>query len=662
MKIRVAAATINTTPMDWIGNSEKIKECIKEAKQLGVKMLCLPELCITGYGCEDMFLSPATTARALKELAEIAPHTSNLILSVGLPIQHKGAVYNCVATIINGSIKGFTAKQHLAGDGVHYETRQFKPWPEGIRTTEEVTGLPLGDIYFQGESPTNEELTNFTSKISYPNHNLRFGYEICEDAWVARRPGGKLAEQGVDIILNPSASHFAFDKIDTRERFVIEGSRAFTCGYIYSNLSGNEAGRTIYDGGAMIACNGEMIARGKRLHFQTTSLTIADLDIYDIRQKQAATASRTPDPGEDASVVKVALDFDWGIEQGSPAIATTRGLATWETQSKVDRRFEEFTRAIALGLYDYMRKSKTAGYVVSLSGGADSATVAAIIFYLQKLANEENVNISNNLLTTIYQATANSGDITKNAARKVAEACNAEHHEIDIDNIVKEYTKIMEATIGRKLTWKNDDITLQNIQARSRGPSVWMLANIKNQLLLTTSNRSEAAVGYATMDGDTCGSISPISGVSKAFIRDWLKWAEVKGPLLQNGHSPITALSYINNQQPTAELRPEESKQTDETDLMPYQILDEIENQAIGHKKYPAEVLEVMLEKHPEAKKGMTAWVKKFFRLWCRNQWKRERYAPGLHVDDKNLDPRSWCRFPILNAGYQEELSKLKQE
>jgi len=656
MKLRVAAATINTTPMDWKGNTEKILQCIQEAKIANVKMLCLPELCITGYGCEDMFLSPATTARALDELNKIAIYSSNMILSVGLPIQHKGAVYNCVATIVNGKVKGFTAKQHLAGDGVHYETRQFKPWPEGVRTTEEVTGLPLGDIYFQGDGQDDKG-------VNVPSHNIRFGYEICEDAWVARRPGGRLAEQGIDIILNPSASHFAFDKIDTRERFVIEGSRAFTCGYIYSNLSGNEAGRTIYDGGAMIASNGEMLARGKRLHFQNISLTIADMDLYDIRQRQSATASRLPNPATDENLVKVALDFDWLVEREfTPAIEPYNGeLQPWEASNKVDRRYEEFTRAIALGLYDYMRKSKTAGYTVSLSGGADSATVTAIIFYLRKLAKEEGIEVGENILTTIYQSTANSGNITREAAKMVAEACGAEHHEIDIDLIVREYTKIIETTIGRKLTWEKDDITLQNIQARSRGPSVWMLANVKNQLLLTTSNRSEAAVGYATMDGDTCGSISPISGVSKAFIRAWLRWAEVKGPTLEGGHCPMAALSYINNQQPTAELRPEESGQTDEKDLMPYPILDEIENQAIGHKKYPAEVLEVMLEKHPESEKGMKGWIKKFFSLWCRNQWKRERYAPGLHVDDKNLDPRSWCRFPILNAGYQEELSKLEK-
>ena len=121
----------------------------------------------------------------------------------------------------------------LAGDGIHYEPRWFKPWPLGRRTQIEIEGhdYPLGDIYFDCGG-------------------MRIGFEICEDAWVANRPGAELSQHGIDIILNPSASHFAFGKMAVRERFVLEGSRAFGVHYVYANLVGNEAGRAIYDGGA----------------------------------------------------------------------------------------------------------------------------------------------------------------------------------------------------------------------------------------------------------------------------------------------------------------------------------------------------------------------------------------------------------------------------
>src|SRR5205085_72196 len=154
-----------------------------------------------------------------------------------------------------------------------------------------------------------------------------------------------------------------------------------------------------------------------------------------------------------------------------------------------------------------------------------------------------------------------------------------------------QYEALVSDAIGRKLCWSQDDLALQNIQARVRGPSVWLLANLKNALLLSTSNRSEAAVGYATMDGDTCGGLSPIAGIDKAFLRRWLRWLETRGP---EGSHPIAALAAVNCQQPTAELRPAGACQTDESDLMPYELLDAIERCAIRDKCTPLEVYRTM--------------------------------------------------------------------
>ena len=185
-----------------------------------------------------------------------------------------------------------------------------------------------------------------------------------------------------------------------------------------------------------------------------------------------------------------------------------------------------------------------------------------------------------------------------------------------------------------------------------------MLANIRNALLLATSNRSEAAVGYATMDGDTCGGLSPVGGIDKAFLRQWLRWMESTGP---SGGSAISSLKFVNCQQPTAELRPADNGQTDEGDLMPYPLLDAIEGAAIRDKAMPAEVLSQMKTQFPDyTDEQLTAWITRFFQLWSRNQWKRERYAPSFHVDDENLDPKTWCRFPILSGGYSRELRSLK--
>ena len=350
--------------------------------------------------------------------------------------------------------------------------------------------------------------------------------------------------------------------------------------------------------------------------------------------------------------------------------------AAWEQGATVKE--EEFTRAVSLGLFDYMRKSRSAGFVVSLSGGADSSACACLVAHMVSAALEElgpeglrdrlgylelpeleAGPLTERLLTCAYQGTRNSSKVTLDAARAVADGVGATFFELDVDSLVSGYSSMLSRALGRELTWEHDDIALQNIQARARAPGVWMLANIKNALLLATSNRSEAAVGYATMDGDTCGGLSPIAGIDKAFLRRWLRWMEASGP---DGFGPLPFLSMVNNQQPTAELRPLESNQTDEDDLMPYEVLDTIERAAARDKLPPLEVwkvIRVQLEGYDPKQLGL--WVERFFLLFTRNQWKRERYAPSFHLDDENLDPKTWFRFPILSGGYTRELAELRR-
>jgi NAD+ synthase (glutamine-hydrolysing) len=655
--IKIGAAVLNQIPLDWSGNRSRIHAAIEAARQANVSVLCLPELCITGYGCEDAFLSPNTVRRAWSALKELLPETRGMIVSLGLPVLHQHGLFNCACLAVDGRIVGFTAKRFLAGDGIHYEPRWFKPWPQQVRdeVIVESETFPMGDLHFDCGS-------------------VRIGFEICEDAWVANRPGAALALRGIDIILNPSASHFAFGKLEVRKRFVLEGSRAFGTSYVYSNLLGNEAGRAIYDGGALIASAGKLVAVGPRFGFHDWHLTTATIDVEAIRLAQARTASFQPHlSADDPCALRVAFEFPLAKLESQEV-----RVAEWETSAMIKE--EEFTRAEALALFDYLRKSRSNGFVVSLSGGADSAATACLVHLMAALGLKElgpetfgeklghipkltvTVDpkaVTQQLLSTVYQACENSGSVTRDAARTVAGAIGAEHYEWEIGDIVRRYTQTVAQATGVPLDWATHDIPLQNIQARVRSPGIWLLANLKNALLLATSNRSEAAVGYATMDGDTSGGLSPLAGIDKAWLRKWLQWLETKGPA---GLSPIPALAVINCQTPTAELRPADCKQTDEEDLMPYEVLDAVERAAIRDKHGPLEVFDLMraqFPEHPIPKLGI--WVERFFRLWSRNQWKRERYAPSFHLDDENLDPKTWCRFPILSGGFEIELAELRE-
>lgn len=644
--VKVGAAALNQTPLAWDDNLRNAREAIAAARAQGVSILCLPELCLSGYGCEDAFHSPGVHATAVELLRDLLPDTAGMVVSVGLPLYHRKALYNAAALCVDGDVAGFVGKRFLAGDGIHYEPRWFKPWPADLRSELELgaVDVPVGDLMFDVGG-------------------VNLGFEICEDAWVAERPGSQLALEGADVILNPSASHFAFGKHEVRERFVVEGSRAFGVAYVYANLLGNEAGRVIYDGGTLIASGGTLLAQGPRFSFRDVVLTTAVVDLTANRMTQARTGSYRPRPTE--AVVERRFSF--------PELAPTRPAPrarSWEDGEHVKE--EEFGRAVALGLFDYLRKSRSRGFVVSLSGGADSAAVSCLVAQAVELGVAELGlegfkdklgymadelpaggldGIVGALLTCAYQSTRNSSETTRSAARGVAEAIGATFHELDVDGIVADYRGMIERAIGRELSWERDDLALQNIQARARGPSVWLLANLRGALLLATSNRSEAAVGYATMDGDTCGGLSPIAGIDKAFLRAWLRWRE----------AAIPALAAVNAQQPTAELRPSEQGQTDEGDLMPYEVLEAIEDAAIRDKHTPVEAYQEMRAQFPDIEpRQMMVYVERFFVLWCRNQWKRERYAPSFHLDDKNLDPKTWCRFPILSGGFRRELAELR--
>ena len=613
--LRIAGAALNQIAIDWEGNRARIIEAIEQAREKRVDILCLPELCVTGYGCEDLFLSEWLYDAALESTLKIIPYCKDITVAVSLPVRHNTRHYNTTMVVEDGVPLAIYAKHNMASDGVHYEPRWFSPWTAYKEETFQCGdwSIPIGDI-------------------TVHSRGAHIGFEICEDAWRTgdERPACRLVEKGVNVIMNPSASHFAFGKTLLREELVVDSSRDFRCTYVYANLLGNEAGRMIYDGEMMIAHHGKLVARNEWLSFESVQLLIADVDVND-------------------------------------------PTATYPEPPQYDRSKEtEFMKAGTLALFDYMRKSHSQGFVLSLSGGADSSTIAVLVRHMVRRGIEElglekflkksglklpetasEADICRYILTTAYQGTKNSSEATRASARQLAGELGSTHYEWNIDEEVASSTAKIEHAIGRKLTWEQDDITLQNIQARVRSPLIWMLANINRALLLTTSNRSEGDVGYTTMDGDTSGGLAPIAAVDKHFIVGWLKWAEET--------LVYSSLSYVNSLAPSAELRPLDKSQTDEDDLMPYAIMVQIERLAIAEHRSPMEVYHGLKDRNIADDARLKLYITRFYRLWSQNQWKRERIAPAFHLDDFNVDPRTWCRFPILSAGYAEELKKLNQ-
>ncbi len=599
--IRLGGAALNLTPLDWAGNTSLIKRAILEAKAQYIDFLCFPEFTITGYGCEDLFLAPWVEERAWTELLNLLPFTEGISVCLGIPYRYEGKLYNCAALLANGELLGITAKKFLPKEGLHYEPRWFETWP-----TKEVTLANRSGKFF----PFGDPIFEFKG--------FKIAIEICEDAWQGpNRPLHYYKSEGVDIVLNPNASHFSFNKGIMRLNIAKEATDAGLA-YVYVNLLGNEAGRALYAGNILIAGPQGLTGRNNHFSFKDFNLVSASL-------------SDTP------------LEIDY------------QQIKTIEWQ------FESFEKAVTLGLFDYLRKSKSKGFTLSLSGGADSATCATLVYLMVKKAMTElgldgfNKKLGtsfisekqalNELLYCVYQKTENSSHVTLEVAQNLACELGARFAVWNIDQWVAGFQSSVEKTIGRTFTWETDDLTLQNIQARTRGPAIWMLANALNHLLLTTSNRSEGAVGYVTMDGDSSGSLAPIAGVSKHFIRQWMVYAAKK--------YSINSLLEIAQLEPTAELRPISAGQKDEKDLMPYAILEAMEINSLKKRFSYQENLEALIIQFPEYKEHIAIYLDRFYTLHTRSQWKRERLAPSFHLDDFSVDSRSWYRFPILSAGLQ---------
>ena len=531
-RIRVSAVCLNQTPLDFKSNTDRIIKYIQQSKEQGAQVICFPELTITGYNCEDMFLSLQTVRDSLSCLERILPETQDVVVALGIPLYFRGALYNCAVMIQDGSVLGIKPKTQLPREGVHYESRWFQAWPFG-----EVEKFQI----FDEEVPFGD--------LPYKFGSLQVAVEICEEAWGVRSQNYGQGISGVELVLNLSASHFALGKYKTREVLVKDASRKMQVHYVYTNLLGCEAGRLIYDGGAMIASNGVIVARSKRFSYDDGYCLVEDIDLDDSRAGKLENRNIHQ---------KIESSIFSGVIKGEklPKLKTSLKITSekYKKREEVSSNFSwEFMQAVSLGLFDYMRKSRSFGYTLSLSGGCDSSAVAVLVAQsiyqaieeigAKAFANKIHLEWKKEydkfdhkdwvglLLTTVYQATKNSGEVTFNAAKELSSELGAKFHHVEVDEQVNSYIASAEGMIGRKLDWKTDDLALQNIQARSRAPMVWLLANISGSLLLSTSNRSEVALGYATMDGDTAGGLSPVGGIDKYFLRKWLHWMEKENTL-----------------------------------------------------------------------------------------------------------------------------------
>lgn len=602
-----AAGQVNTVSLDIEGNSARIQKVCEEAKAQGVKLVAFPELSVTGYDCGDIINTPAfmaESARAVLALKYSLPE--DVIAGVGAVIAGSdGRAYDAYVLVRKNQILGLCAVSSFT-DSRDQRVRNL------------TTAAP-GESFILGAE-------TFESKNIFEVDGLKIG--------VYFTPADIPSLEGAELVIAPAVERFELFGRSRREVSAAALSLVLKTTVVTTSLLGCEGGSSIYDGLALIADNGNLIASSKSLSFARERLfTVSD-----------------------------------GLNPELP-------------------EYDCAVRAVALGLYDWMLKTRAHGFALSLSGGADSGLCATAVCYGLIAALQEQgfdvfksqleglgfkvpefntdaesyikKEIMPQALTTVYQGSDVSGSITRTAAHEVATGLGAVHYEWSISQLVKDYTAVVNGTTpDTPLTWETDDLTLQNIQARCRAPGIWMIANRYNKLLLTTCNASEDAVGYCTMDGDTAGGLAPIGDISKSRILKINRYIADHG-LIVDGDVKLNLpqMDYIARQAPTAELKP---GQTDERDLMPYVILDRIHELQQGSLFAPKRILDTLEGEFKEfSRADLKEFVIRYYKRLATAQWKRERGANTFHIEKNDLNAKTGFVFPILSDGFAGLLKNL---
>ena len=669
----VAAASLNQTVGDWSGNAQRIRQAIAVARDRGARLLALPEMCIPGYSLGDRLMMRDTLDRSWSTLLSLTADTAGMVVIVGLPVRHRDVLYNVAAVVADGHIVGLVPKENLATGDVQYENRWFSGWPRGHVEPFALDNLtiPMGSLVFDAFGLG------------------RFGVEVCEDGWKGSRPGSLYALCGAHTIINPSASWFVLGKHRVRREMVQQLSREDHVVYVYTSLAGCDATRLVFDGSVFIAQDGRTLAEGDRFRFDADVHVVdhvADLaGLERLRMEEGSWRQQVEglqrgDHGRQPTVVQVSGDFSTPLAppsvgpywlEGTQADRTAQADPSlgWLHRAGLIPAFEErdvphleLELALATGLREYARKCGIPGFVVALSGGRDSSMVATLVqralrYDRPDLEPEALAAHVQERLVCAYMATENSGSHTRNAARALAQELGATYHEAEIQRAVDTHVQLARDLTGVELSWREPahDIPLQNVQARLRGSLIWMVANLRGFLLLSTSNKSEAAVGYATMDGDTSGGLAPISDVPKSLVQVWLAWAA-------RFHG-LESLAHVVRVPATAELRPPDRAQTDEDDLMPFEVLDQLIFHFVQRGQSPLVMFQTLwpaMQPHYGGQpKAFAQDIRKFVRMFCAAQWKRERLAISFRVAAFDLDPKTGFRFPPVQAPFTEELNAL---
>jgi NAD+ synthase (glutamine-hydrolysing) len=497
--LRVGIAQINSTVGDLSGNTRKIMESIDQAKSLGVDLLTLPELAITGYPPEDLLFKPQFIKQNKEKLNKIIEHSSDIAIVLGF-VDSDGDIYNAAAVLYNKKLVGVYHKFYLPNYGVFDEDRYFQAGRE----------YPVFIIY-----------------------GIGIGITICEDMWYEAGPAIVQAYAGATVLVNIGASPYHAGKGLSRERMLSTRASDSLAIVVHNNLVGGQD-ELVFDGSSLIINErGEVIARGKQ--FEEDFLAV-DLDVESVFRSQLHDPRRR----KETPWVKEKLKEATKIEVSSEYPAIARPPLSPRRVDRLDE-LAEIYQALVLGIRDYVHKNGFEKVVIGLSGGVDSSLVAAIA--TDALGADNVVGVS---MPSRYSSAGSKSD-----AEDLAGNLGIEFEVIPIEKAFSSYLE----TLAEPFKNTKPDVTEENIQARIRGNILFALSNKFGWLVLACSNKSETATGYTTLYGDMAGGFIPLKDVPKTMVLELARYKNRRA-----GKEVIP--SSVLNKAPSAELRPDQ-KDTD---------------------------------------------------------------------------------------------------
>ena len=635
--IKVAAGTPKIRVADCRYNAEQIFTMMREADKQGVKVLCLPELCLTGYTCGDLFLQDTLLCGAEEGLQTILEATRNLdmVTVLGLPVRCKwdNKLYNCAAVIQSGEILGLVPKTYLPNYGEFYEERWFASGA-GVETSVDLCGETV-----------DMDAAGLFACETVPN--LVLGVEICEDLWATEPPSARLARGGATVILNLSASNELVGKSGYRRNLVVGQSGRLVCGYVYADAGeGESTTDLVFTGHNMIAENGALLAERRF----ATGLTISEIDVdrlaYDRRRMTTFNGQRQADLWR--------ASFSLPLEETRLTRAVSPAPFVPADAEDRAERCNEILKIAALGLKKRLEHTGARTAVVGLSGGLDSTLAILITAVAMKLLDRPASDI-----IAVTMPCFGTTDRTRDNAVELAERLGATLKRIDIGSAVKVHFK----DIGQSM--EDHSVTFENGQARERTQVLMDIANQNGGLVIGTGDLSELALGWATYNGDHMSMYGVNAGIPKTLVRHLVAFvSDDKGsedPRLS------AVLDDILDTPVSPELLPAiEGKISQKTeDLVgPYELHDFFLYYAIRWGFPPRKVFR--LAEHALGRTYDRAtilkWLNSFYRRFFTQQFKRSCLPDGPKVGSVTLSPRGDWRMPsdAVAALWLEELEGLE--